>query len=240
MIDEDAGELVADRLVDQHRRDRGIDAAGQPADHLAAANLRADRLDGALAVGGHRPASGTAADIQREAGQQCAALLGMNDLGMELHAIEPPVVIRHGGERRACRGRHHTEPRRQRGDMVAMAHPDGARRAGRPQPVEQPAAIGDFQRRAPEFAARAGLDAAAELLAHRLLPVADAENRNAEIEHRLRGARRVGQRHRVRPAGQDDAARRGGFDARRVGRAGQDLGIDARLAEAPRDQLRHL
>jgi hypothetical protein len=43
VIDEDAGELVADRLVDQHRRDRGIDAAREAADHLAVADLRADR-----------------------------------------------------------------------------------------------------------------------------------------------------------------------------------------------------
>ena len=33
VIDEDAGQLVADRLVDQHRRDRQIDAAREPADH---------------------------------------------------------------------------------------------------------------------------------------------------------------------------------------------------------------
>ena len=39
VIDEHAGELVADRLVDQHGRDRRIDAAGQPADHPALADL---------------------------------------------------------------------------------------------------------------------------------------------------------------------------------------------------------
>ena len=32
VVDEDAGQLVADRLVDQHGRDRRIDAAGQAAD----------------------------------------------------------------------------------------------------------------------------------------------------------------------------------------------------------------
>ena len=35
VIDEDASELVADRLVDQQRRDGGIDAARQPADDAA-------------------------------------------------------------------------------------------------------------------------------------------------------------------------------------------------------------
>ena len=32
VVDEDAGELVADRLVHEQRRDRGVDAAGEPAD----------------------------------------------------------------------------------------------------------------------------------------------------------------------------------------------------------------
>ena len=48
-VDEDAGELVADRLVDQHRGDRGVDAAGQAADHPAVADLVADLGDHLLA-----------------------------------------------------------------------------------------------------------------------------------------------------------------------------------------------
>ena len=45
VVDEHAGELVADRLVDQHRGDRAVDAARKPADHLASAHLLADLLD---------------------------------------------------------------------------------------------------------------------------------------------------------------------------------------------------
>ena len=45
VIDEHAGELVADRLVDQHCRDRGIDAARQAADHPRLADLRANAGD---------------------------------------------------------------------------------------------------------------------------------------------------------------------------------------------------
>ena len=37
VVDEDAGEPVADRAMDQHRRDGRIDAARQPAHDLAAA-----------------------------------------------------------------------------------------------------------------------------------------------------------------------------------------------------------
>ncbi len=42
VIDEDAGQLLADRLVDEQRRDRGVDAAGEPADHPALADLGLD------------------------------------------------------------------------------------------------------------------------------------------------------------------------------------------------------
>jgi hypothetical protein len=42
VIDEDAGELVADRLVDQHRGDGAVDAARQAADHPALPDLGAD------------------------------------------------------------------------------------------------------------------------------------------------------------------------------------------------------
>ena len=43
VVDEHAGELVADRPVDEQRGDRGVDAAGEPADHPAVADLGADR-----------------------------------------------------------------------------------------------------------------------------------------------------------------------------------------------------
>ena len=43
VVDEHAGELVADRLVDQRCGHRRIDAARQAEDHLVAADLRADR-----------------------------------------------------------------------------------------------------------------------------------------------------------------------------------------------------
>ena len=51
VIDEDAGELVADRLVDQHGGHGRIDAAGEAADHLALADLGADLRDLLLAEG---------------------------------------------------------------------------------------------------------------------------------------------------------------------------------------------
>ena len=66
VVDEDAGQLVADRLVDQQGGDRGIDAARQAADDLPVADLLADRLDRLLAIGGHRPVALDAGDLVDE------------------------------------------------------------------------------------------------------------------------------------------------------------------------------
>ena len=63
VIDEDAGELLADRLVHQHRGDRRIDAARQAADHPPAAHLLADARDLRLAEAGHRPVAAAAGDV---------------------------------------------------------------------------------------------------------------------------------------------------------------------------------
>ena len=45
VVDEDAGELVADGLVDQHGRHRAVDAARQPADDAPLADLGPDLGD---------------------------------------------------------------------------------------------------------------------------------------------------------------------------------------------------
>ena len=55
VVDEDARELVADRLVHEQRGDRRVDAAGERAEHALAADLRADPLDLLLDHGGRRP-----------------------------------------------------------------------------------------------------------------------------------------------------------------------------------------
>src|SRR2546428_227776 len=54
VVHEDAGEPLADRLVDQRRRDRRVDAAREPADHaVLVAHLRPDVGDGLVHEGAH-------------------------------------------------------------------------------------------------------------------------------------------------------------------------------------------
>ena len=45
VVDEDAGELVADRRVDEGGGHRRVDSAGKTADHLSPTDLRLDRGD---------------------------------------------------------------------------------------------------------------------------------------------------------------------------------------------------
>jgi len=57
VIDKNAGQLIADRLVDQHRGDRRIDAAGQAADHPSLPHLGADPSNFRGAETRHGPAA---------------------------------------------------------------------------------------------------------------------------------------------------------------------------------------
>ena len=106
--------------------------------------------------------------------------------------------------------------------------------------MEQAARLGDVDIGAPEFAFMARFNLAAELLAHRLLAVADAEHRNAEGEDDLRRTRAALVEHRGRAAGEDDGARGKGGDPLGGGAVGPNLAIHTALAHAACDQLSHL
>ncbi len=193
VVDEDAGQLVADRLVDQHRGDRAVDTAGQAADDLAVADLRANFLDFGLAEFGHGPVAREAADMAHEIGEQLAAVGRMDDLGVELRAVIAALVV--GDQREGCTraGGDDAETVGELRDLVAMAHPHLVRFARLPEAVEQHAFLGDFAIGAAEFAALAGLvtraNLAAELLRHDLLAVADAEDRHTAVEDHVGSAR---------------------------------------------------
>ena len=110
-VDEDAGELVADRLMQQHGDDGGIDAARKAENDPALADLLADLSDRGLAEGGHGPVALAAGDMAREVVQKLPAARRMHDFGMELDAIELPLVVGDGGKRRAVAGADDAEVR---------------------------------------------------------------------------------------------------------------------------------
>jgi hypothetical protein len=102
VVDEDARELIADRLVHEQRGDRGVDAARERAEHARRPDLRSNALDLLLDHRGGRPRRRRACDLVEEVLQQILAVRRVDDLRMELHAVElaPGLLERGDGGRR--------------------------------------------------------------------------------------------------------------------------------------------
>jgi hypothetical protein len=81
------------------------------------------------------------------------------------------------------------------------------------------------------------LDGTAELPGHQLHPVADAERRDAELEDRGVGERSALRVDRGGPAREQERERLPGTDLVGAQPVRDELGVDARLAHAARDQL---
>ena len=240
VVDENAGELVADRLVDQHRGDGGIDAARQPGDDARLADLGADLGDLRRAEMRHRPIVLEAGDLVHEVRQQLGAVRRVHHLGVEHGRVDAALLIARHGERRILARRLDGEAVGQPRDAIAMAHPHRIALADLPHAVEQRRGFLDVDLGPAELGRMAALDDAAELHGRRLLAVADGKNGQAAVEHALRGTRRAFRRHRSGAAGQHDRLR---LEARhrRLGLIERhDFRVDARLAHPAGDELGHL
>ncbi len=193
-----------------------------------------------LAKRAHGPVAFQPCNLAHKILDQLRAVRRMHHLGMELHRVELALVVGDDRDRRARRFRHAAKTIRQFRHTVAMAHPDVMLFADLPDILEQRAVIRHFDQGAAEFAMMAALDRAAELLRHGLFAVANAEYRYAGGQDRHRCGRRVGVEHGGWSSGQDHGLRlhlhEGGFGLLER----HDLGVNALLADTPRDQLRHL
>ena len=190
MVDEDAGQLVADRAVDQRCGDAGVNPARQAQDHLFVTHLLADLRHRLGDVVAHHPVGTGAANLEHKALEHHLALQRVRHLGMELHGVKTPFFIGHACDCAARRAGHAFETRRHRGDLVAVAHPDfehamafGRRVVG--DAVEQPGVAMGTQLGVAELAVVAPLDHPAELGRHRLHAVADAQHRDTEPPQRV-------------------------------------------------------
>ncbi|MNY38219.1 hypothetical protein D3C86_1728290 [compost metagenome] len=118
-------------------------------------------------------------------------------------------------------------------EAIAVAHPDLL--PGR-QASHEARGPGDFQGGAAVLALGMRDDLAAAQVVEQLHPVADAEHRYVEREHaggRTRSTRLV---HARGAAREDDPLEAIEGDALDRGVVGQDGGVDAHLADAPRDE----
>ncbi len=245
VIDEYAGELVADGAMDQRRRHAAVDTAGQAEDDFITTDLGADFLDGLGDIVRHVPVRLAAADLVHEAAKDGFALQRVRDFRVELHGVKMALIVGHAGDRAIVGGCHQPETGRQFDHLVAVAHPH----------LEHAVAfIGDeisdtVQQRG--MAARAHLGIAelahgaifhlaAQLRRHGLHAVANAQYRHAGFEHRLRRARRIALHHRIRPAREDDAGGAVVADEIVADIVRIDLGKYPGVTHAARDQLGHL
>ena len=232
VVDEDAGELAADRLVYEQRRDRGVDAARERAEDALRADRSSDAGDLLLDDRGGRPCRRRGGHLVQEVLEDLLPVRRVHDLGMELHAVQPPFAILEGRDRRGRRRRGHARARRRSRDGVAVAHPY-RRSGGRPCEV-----LGLVREICLAELRRAGaLDGAAEIARHQLHAVADAERRDAEREDLRVELRRTLRVHGSRAAREDERRR---VPRRQLGSrqpVSHELGVHARLTDTPCDEL---
>ena len=237
VVDEDARELVADRAVDEQRGDARVHAAGEPADHAPVADLLADALDLLLDDARGAPRHVGAADVAEEALEDVLPVRRVDDLGVELDAVDAALDRLERRDRRLRRRGERREARRRRVDGVAVRHP--ARLLGR-QAGEQPPGLAHHQLRAAELPHLRALDAPAERERHELHAVTDAQHGDPELEQLGVELRRAVGVHRRRAAGEDQPLRLAAPDLLGPDVVRQQLAEDAALADAPRDELRVL
>ena len=187
VVDEHAGEFVADGAMQQRRDHRGIDTTGQTEQHFIIADLLADGANtfvGDIAGG---PQCVAAADLTDKARKNASALAGMRHFRMKLHTVEVPCLVGHTGNRCTVGAGHQFETGRQIDHAIAMTHPH----------VEQAVAFvagvvfDVFQQlrvaacahlRIAVFVMVRRFDLAAQLFGHGLHAVADAEHRHAQLK----------------------------------------------------------
>ena len=237
VVDEHAGQLIAHRAVHEQRRHRGVDAAGQAADHAPVADLGADPRHLLVDDRGRAPIARAAADVAEEGGEDVLAVRRVDDLGVELDPVQAALEVLDGGDRRLGRARERREAGRGLEHRVAVRHPALLLGRGAGQ---QPAVLGDGERRAAELAHLGALDAAAEREHQRLHPVADAEHGDPELEQLGIEPRRAGRVDGGGAAGEDQALRGAPADLRGADVVRQQLGEHPALAHAAGDQLRVL
>ena len=210
VVDEHAREAVADGPLHEGRGHRRVDAAGEPAQHPLVAHPRA-RMAATCSsmtfVG--RPGGLGAGDLVEEVLEHGLPVLGVEHLGVELHARHAPRRVLEGGDLGPGRAGRHLEARRGRRDTESpwLIHTDWP--VG--QAVEQ-RRVGrrDRERGAPELGQPGALDGAAERQRHGLEPVADAEGGDAGLEERRVDARRARRRTRTRVRRRGSARPAGG------------------------------
>ena len=180
-VDQDAREPVADGGVRQRGGDGAVDAAAEPANHAGVGRMAADVRNGLAHEGRRGPVTAAAADVAR---RNCAAdpahatyagpRGGTAARSLRCRWTWPPWAS--GRLRRPSESRAEALRPRRRGS-IHTSNADGrpAKRGCAPSATRTP-------RRA-VLAPRGRLHAAAQAVAQQLHAVADAQDRDARVQH---------------------------------------------------------
>lgn len=235
VIDEDARQLLADRLREQDRRHGGVDAARKRTERLARSDLLAQSFNRRLDEGRHLPIALAQRDAAHKVFKDLRAVFRVHDLGMELHGIELSCRIFHrrdGAVRCLCR---HVKAFGRFGDIVGVTHPTDAllryisEEHGRP--------VRNLKLRPAVLADRRRLNLAAEFVCHELRTVAYTEDGHAKGENFLAVRRRILLVDALGAARKDDRPWRERTKLLQRERMRMHLAVDAALAHAARNQL---
>ena len=234
-VHEHAGELVADGAMHERGRDGAVHSARKSADDLRLSHLPANLGDLVLDEGAWRPRRFGAADLEQEVGKQLRAARGMRHLRVKLHAVDRLRLMLERGHRVARARGGDAEPGWRLLDVVAVTHPHGRRIDGREAAKERALDRG-VNLVATILALCTALHLSAVQLRNELHAVAHSQH-GCHLEHRAIGRGRVLAVHRVGAAAEDDARRRPFANPLERSRGRMNLGVHARLAHAPRNEL---
>ena len=234
MIDEEAGQLVADSLVHERRSHGGVHAAGQGTDDLRVADLLANLLNLLVHDGTGGPRGFQAGTLVEEVLQRVLAELGVSHLGVPLQSVEATLARLEGRDGSLGGGSGDGEALGRALDGVAVAHPHDLVVGGA---FEQARTRRNRGLGVPVLAGARATDGAAEGVGHGLEAVADAQDGHAGLEDRGIDGGSPLLVHGGRAAGQDDGGGLLGEHVRHAHGVGDDLGVDVSLTHAARDQL---
>ena len=236
LIYEDTGQLIAHSPADEARGHGGVDTAGKAQNDLFIPDALSQGLDGIFNKGIHLPIALAHAHVIQEVPQHLVAELAVGDFRVVLHGVNARCLVFHGGDRAVIGAGGDFKALGQLLNAVCMAHPDNA--LGRHVPEQLGA--GFFQIQA-DFAVLRGLggdDGAAGHPCGELAAVANAQNGNAQLQHR---GVIVGGGHiidAIGAAGEDDALIAPVLDFLGGDRIVLfDLRIDVEIPDSAGDQL---
>ena len=194
--------LGANGLVQQRQRNHRVNAAADKQEHVLLPDFPSKLLHLLRGKPLHVPALLALADLEQEVLQHPPALRGMRYLDVELHAEHPALEVRDGRVRAVRRRADDFEAGGQPCDRVTMAHPHGfvVREAGK-----EALFLFDHERGLAVLFHRAGNHLAAQLVAHHLVPVADAEDGFPGLEQFGVIGRALGVVDASRPPTEDDS-----------------------------------